>query len=103
MLGHERGSQPTVGDLAGHLETLRRQRRQIDGDVGARLGADTQRLALAARQRQLVVLSPVVDLRLAGDDLAHDFDVLASASPGLPVRDAIPAFGDLWTGGTETE
>src|SRR3954452_24524180 len=49
------------------------------------------------------MLTLVVDLVLAGDDLANDFDVLAGAAPGLGVGDAVPAFGDLWTGGAEAE
>ena len=64
---------------------------------------ELQRLALAAGQGQLVVLALVVDLALAGDDLADDFDVLAGAAPGLGVGNAVPAFGDLRPGGAEAE
>ena len=64
---------------------------------------ELQRLALAAGQRQLVMLALVVDRALAGDDLAHDLDVLAGAAPGLRVGHAVPALGDLRAGGAEAE
>ena len=51
----------------------------------------------------MVMLALVIDLVLAGDDLAHDFDVLAGAAPGLGVRDAVPALGDLRAGRAEAE
>src|SRR4051794_4458521 len=49
------------------------------------------------------MLALAIDLVLAGDDLAHDFDVLTGAAPGLGVGHAVPAFGDLRAGGAEAE
>ena len=54
-------------------------------------------------QRQLVVLALVVERALAGDDLAHDLDVLAGAAPGLRVGHAVPALGDLRARRAEAE
>src|SRR5207249_11002216 len=33
VVGHERGAEPTVGDLAGQLEAARRERGEVDRDV----------------------------------------------------------------------
>src|ERR1700709_2775231 len=49
------------------------------------------------------MLALVIDGTLASDDLAHDLDVLAGATPGLRVGDAVPALGDLRAGGSEAE
>src|SRR6188474_2833949 len=49
------------------------------------------------------MLALTVDRPLAGDDLAHHFDVLAGPAPGLGVGDAVPALRDLRAGGAEAE
>src|SRR5260221_4096451 len=100
----EEDRDPAVADLRRHLDRFAADRANENRDVGA-LGVEVelQRLALAAWQRQLVVLALVFELALAGDDLAHHFDVLAGAAPGLRVGNAVPAFGDLRPGGAEAE
>ena len=100
----EEDRDPAVADLGRHLDRFAPDRADEDRDLVA-LGVEVelQRLALAAGQRQRVVLALVVDRALAGDDLAHDFDVLAGAAPGLRVGDAVPALGDLRAGGAEAE
>ena len=100
----EEDRDPAVADLGRHLDRLAADRADEDRDLVA-LGVEVelQRLALAAGQRQLVVLALVLDRALAGDDLAHHFDVLAGAAPGLGVGDAVPALGDLRAGGAEAE
>ena len=100
----EEDRDPAVADLGRHLDRFAADRADEDRDLVA-LGVEVelQRLALAAGQRQLVVLALVVDRALAGDDLAHDFDVLAGAAPGLGVGHAVPALGDLRAGGAEAE
>ncbi len=61
VLRHERGAEPFVGDLSGHLETPRGERREIGRNVGSWLCRRADRLAVAARQRQLVDATPVTD------------------------------------------
>ena len=51
MLRHERGAKPAVRDLARQLERVRAEGRQVDRDVGLRLGARADRFTLAARKR----------------------------------------------------
>ena len=100
----EEDRDPAVADLGRHLDRFAPDRADEDRDLVAhRVEVELQRLALATGQRQLVVLALVVDRALAGDDLAHDFDVLAGAAPGLRVGHAVPAFGDLRAGGAEAE
>src|SRR5439155_26371082 len=71
VIGHERGTEPAVGDLARHLETPRRQGREIDRYVGLRSCGGSERLALAARQRQRVDRARVFQ-PLAPDGAADD-------------------------------
>ena len=100
----EEDRDPAVADLGRHLDRFAADRADEDRDLVAdRVEVELQRLALATRQRQLVVLALVVDRALAGDDLAHDFDVLAGAAPGLRVRHAVPALGDLRARRAEAE
>ena len=95
---------PSVGDLGRQLDRLAADRTEEDRDVAAdRVEVELQRLALAVGQGQLVVRAVVGDRALAGDDLAHDFHVLARAPPGLRVGDAVPALRDLRPRGTEAE
>ena len=95
---------PSVGDLGRQLDRLAADRAEEDRDVVAdRVEVELQRLALAVGQGQLVVRAVVGDRALAGDDLAHDFHVLARAPPGLRVGDAVPALRDLRPRGTEAE
>ena len=100
----EEDRDPAVADLGRHLDRFAADRADEDGDlVAQRVEVELQRLALAAGQRQRVVLALVVDRALAGDDLAHHFDVLAGAAPGLRVGDPVPALGDLRARGPEAE
>jgi len=66
LVGHEEDGEPAVGDLGGHLDVLRADRRDDDGDVGPqRVMHELQRLAepgaLVGRQRQLHGLAIVFD------------------------------------------
>src|SRR3954451_4985442 len=100
----EEDRDPAVADLRRHLDRFAADRADEDGDlVAQRVEVQLQRLALAAGQRQRVVLALVIDRPLAGDDLPHHFDVLAGASPRLCIRHPVPALGDLGAGGAEAE
>ena len=100
----EEDRDPAVGDLGRHLDRLAPDRTDEDGDpVALGVEVELQRLALAPGQRQPVVLALVFERPLAGDDLAHDFDVLAGATPRLGVGNPVPALGDLWAGRPEAE
>ena len=94
VLGHERGAEPAVRDLARHLEALRRERGQVDRQdrLGRRGGAEG--LALAAGQRQLVDLALVLEA-LALHRAAHDLDRLAHALDRPVEADAVPALDHL--------
>src|SRR5439155_14448625 len=94
VVGHERGAEPTVGDLAGELEAARREGREVDRDVGARLGRGAERLALAARQRQLVDL-PLERHALTVRGLAHYLHDLAHARERPIEAQSVPAFDHL--------
>src|SRR5204862_7070720 len=109
-VGGEEDRDPAVADLGGHLHGLAADRADEDRDlVAQRMEVELQRLALAGRagdvggQRELVVLALVVERALARNDLADDLDVLAGAAPGLRVRHAVPALGDLRARGPEPE
>jgi hypothetical protein len=87
----EEDRDPAVGDLRGQLDRLAPDRADEDRDpVPHRVEVELQRLALTAGQRQLIVLAVVLQPLLAGDDPAHDLDVLACATPRLRVRNAVP-------------
>ena len=91
-IGGEEDRDPAVADLGRHLDRLAADRADEHGDLVAnRVEVELQRLALAASvpapsMRQLVVLALVLERALAGDDLAHDLDVLARPAPGLRRR-----------------
>src|SRR5437870_3545713 len=78
MLRHERCAEPPVGDLAGQLEAARRQRSEIDRDLGPGARRGTERLALSSRPRQLVDLA-LVGHALAPHGAAYDLHELAQA------------------------
>src|SRR5215204_513548 len=87
---------PAVCDLGGDLTRLASDRTEEDRDgVPHRVEVQLERLALAARERQVEVLAVVLQALLARHDLTHDLHVLARAAPRLCVRDAVPTLGDL--------
>jgi len=94
VIRHERGAEPAVGDLAGELEPARREGGEIDRNVGARLRRRTQRLALAARQRQLVDLA-LEGHALAAGGAADDLDDLAQPRERAIEAQPVPALDHL--------
>jgi len=95
VLGREEDPEPAVGDLAGELEVLRTDRREVDRDVLAhRVHGEGQRLAGAVGQRQREELAVVADA-LTAQGLLDDRDVLAGAGQRLVEPDAVPALGHL--------
>ena len=103
VLRSEEHRQPAVGELAGELEVLRADRGDVDRDVVAhRVQHQVQRFARAVRQRQRVGRALVAD-PLARERQFDDVDVLAGAGHRLGEPDAVPAFGDLGAGKSETE
>ena len=100
-LGEERRADPPVGELAGETEVGRAERGDVDRQVrGWHQGADGS--AFAAGERQVVDLAVVVE-PLAGGDGADDLDGLAGAAHGLVEGDAVPAFHDLRSAGSDAE
>ena len=94
QLGHDDGAdvlrvaQPqhrAVGDLAGQAQHRRRQRGDVDRQVG--VGADA-----AQREARLPLLAG--RRRLAGEDRAQDRDVLAHLGHGPVDRLPVPALDD---------
>ena len=90
---------PAVGDLRGHRNIGRTQRRNIDRDVGTlRMVDQLERLAqtraLVWRERQLVA-GAVVLHHLAAPNLAADLDQLTLAADRAVVGHAVPALDHL--------
>ena len=106
-LRREEERDPAVADLERELDGLRRDRREVDRDLGAqRTQHQLQRLAEPGRAvagvRDLVLRAVVLE-RLAAQRLADDLDVLARLRERLPPRLAVPALDDLRAGGSEPE
>src|SRR5205814_9919562 len=85
---------PAVRDLPRQRQAARGERREIDGNVGPRRGAHAERLALAARQRQLVDLALVLE-PLAARGAPDDLDRLTHPPQGAVEADAVPALDHL--------
>jgi hypothetical protein len=103
VLGGREDEQRAVGDLAGLLQVLRADRRDVERDVLAlRVHGQLEGLARAAGQRERPVLA-VVRQALAGHRLADDLDVLTRACQRLVELDAVPALGDLRARDAEAE
>ena len=96
---HETHGQPAVGDLGGELDRRFVAGRQVDRDVRVHVQDGFQRLADShgagpgVGQRDLAAV--VRHGRLAGEDLAHDRDIVADAPIGLAPRLAVPTLDDL--------
>jgi hypothetical protein len=94
VLGHERGAEPAVGDLPGHLEALRRECGQVDRQVRLGRRGRAEGLALPAGQRQLVDLALVLEA-LSPDGPAHDLHGLPHPLHRPVEANAVPALDHL--------
>ena len=108
LLGQEEQRHPAVGDLGGHLDVLRAERRDPDRDPGPHgVGDDLERLAqpgaLLGRAAAACSAPVVGEAVLAGPHLAADLDDLPGAAERLVVRDAVPALDHLRARRAEAE
>src|SRR5262245_6224377 len=94
VLRRERRAHPTVRGTTGVFERFRSERREIDRDLRIRRLRESDRLALPAGARQLVVLTVVLDL-LARERATNDLYRFFHSRERPVERHAVQALDDL--------